>query len=228
MNKRQILGATMACLMLSACQADKPKEAGAADFAILLDHSNSFDLRTNASLREKVAVSVRAKLLGGEMRLGDRVVILRIGERSTDLALADVIPLDRKHRPIAVANEAYRRIMELGESGEAAQRQTNILFPLQNSGIKCPGGHGIVVIVSDAIETGPEFSDWRGLISGKAQLPAPTGKPLTGCRVHMIGVGLTSEGTEQLTSEEIAALSSAWRRWLSAAGALDVSITVGF
>jgi hypothetical protein len=218
-----------ACILLSACQPDAPPLPQPADHVVLLDDSASFGLRTNALLRENAAGRVRRELLANGMRLGDRVLIYRIGRRRTEGVLPEVLASDRQHRPVAVANEVYRRIIAMGDDPKGGEDQTNILFPLQNGGFNCgPDGRGTNITVTDGIEDGPSFSDWRGLIAGKTQLPAPHGKPLLNCRVRMIGLGLTAEGTQQLSSDEISALSAAWRRWLTEAGATDISISVGF
>jgi hypothetical protein len=224
-----VVSVAPALILMSACQSAITPSSQPADHVVLLDDSRSFGLRTNAVLRGKAALRVRAALLASGMQLGDRALIYRIGRRRTEEVLPEVLPLDRQHRPLAVANEVYRRIMAMGDDPTGGEDQTNILFPLQNGGFHCgPDGRGTVISITDGIEDSSTFADWRGLIVGKAQLPAPIGKPLLNCHVQMIGLGLTAEGTQQLSSGQIAALSAAHRLWTTNAGAADISISIGF
>ncbi|MCP1469481.1 hypothetical protein J3E64_001156 [Sphingobium sp. OAS761] len=228
MSLHRLIG--LGCLMLAACD-DKPdiRPMRPAQHVLAIDDSGSFGIRTNAMLRERVARKMRAEMLASDMQLGDKVKLYFIGRRRTELVLPQIMLLDRQHRPLAVANEVYRRIMAMGDHPEQAQNESNILFLLSNGGFDCgPDGRGALIAATDLLVEEPEFSDWRSLVSGKAQLPAPLGTPLKGCRARIFGAGLTGEGQRQLTSQEIATLSSAVRSWLLAAGASDVSISSGF
>lgn len=228
MSKCRLVG--LACLMLAACKGEPDiKSMLPAQHIVAIDDSGSFDIRTNATLRERVARNVRAEMLASDMQLGDTVKLYFIGRRRTELVLPEIMALDRQHRPLAVVNEVYRRIIAMGDHPEEAQNESNILFLLSNGGFDCGSeGRGTLIAATDFLVEEPEFSDWRGLISGKTQLPRPLGKPLKGCRTRIFGTGLTGEGQRQLTSLEIATLSSAVRAWLLAAGASDISISSGF
>lgn len=141
--------------------------------------------------------------------------------------MPDVLPINRQHSLLAVANEVFRRIVAMDENAGNGENQTSILLPLEHGGIACgPDGRGLVIGIGDFLEESETFSNWPGQIAGTSHLPAPHGKPMANCRVLLLGL-LAGEGPV-LSSDEFAALSADWKRWMTDAGAREVSISPGF
>ena len=92
------------------------------------------------------------------------------------------------------------------------QNHTNILAFLDNvsQSIGCAKLPTTVILATDGLED----SEYARLKSSAAHLPAPEGKPFSGCvELQMLGIG---QGTK--SPKETVRLRQEWSRWAKAAG----------
>lgn len=217
-------------LLLSCCGPSDRSDVQPADFVIMRDLSTSAPLSTDRAFAARAAQRVESDLLRQHPMLGDRVLVLAIGARSTHTAIAWEIPLNRQNRPSAAAALVGRVIAATPDSPDRGQAATDILFSLLHTGFSC-SARGMIWVVSDGLQSDDrDFSRPSGLLNGSADLPAPEARRLRGCRIRWLGMGLTSSGTEQFSSAQLTKLEGAWRRWLIAAGVQpsDIEIISGF
>ncbi|MCP4184885.1 MAG: hypothetical protein GY761_16460 [Hyphomicrobiales bacterium] len=85
----------------------------------------------------------------------------------------------------------------------------------------CSSGNTRVIVFTDGVQWDSKI-DGRDFMAGRVKLPKPTGTPLTGCHVEMLGVGQlkvsqNSDGLAELIIPQ-------WEAWLEEAGAESVRV----
>ncbi len=224
-------GMLLAGTLFAASCADSPPETKRADdvqpadYVIMRDKSATTAIASDTDYAAKAGRKVASDFLSFNPMLGDQVKLFDFGVRTTGTVTSRDIRLNRNARPPAVAALIRDTIADTPNDPDIGQGETNILFPLVHGDFKC-SDRGHLWLLTDALESSAAFANIDGLLSGEVDLPVPVGQPLLGCRVTVIGLGLTGDNQGQLTSAQITALADAWRRWFIAAGVAPEHITI--
>jgi hypothetical protein len=215
-------------MLAAACAKNRP-DPQPADFVFVLDKSATSPLSNDEKFAALMGQKMHDALLAEHPILGDRTVILNAGKRDTKGAISRKVPINRQYPAPAVARYVQQVIARQPHSPDNRQDESSILFTLTHGDFKCTPGRGRVWVISDMLNNDVDFSDVRGLLAGTAQLPPQEGKPLAHCRVSVVAIGLTADGTMQLSSAQISDLIAAYRLWFVRAGVApgDLDFTTG-
>ena len=159
------------------------------------------------------------------MKPGDTIMLHSLGTAGTASRQIDIeITLGRKpkNRARRIASQLGRLVASLPKlvaKGQLKlQNRTNIIGYLVTlaPSLDCRNQPTTLRIFSDSIEWST-FISGDDLLSGKKDLPAPSGEILKGCHVSMHGVGQQSEklGTD---ARWFVRLRDQWTKFFDAAG----------
>jgi hypothetical protein len=192
--------------------ASAEQPAQASQITIFLDTSGSSPLPASVPFADQAASFVANRITQRGM-IGDKIAIYKIGGRSIQNLVPNIVSITHKARPAKVAQAVGKAIASIPNSPELVEDSTSALYTVEVANISCVG-RSEVIIITDGLDTGPE-SDMNGVLSGTSQFRAPPSRYLTGCRVTLLGVGAGSN----LTADQHAHLKAAWKTYIQAAGA---------
>jgi len=200
-----------------AIQADYLQQAQIAPqrLVIAIDLSKSNPLIDDPDFAAKVGARVADEVRG--LGFASEVHVRTFGNydaESNNFHYDTVLSV--RNRPEQVAAEVQKLIagtpMLVQQGKWHAQGHTNILAFMDNvsQAIGCSGLPTTIVLASDGIED----SEYARLEHGDAHLPAPDGKPFSGCaELQILGLG---EGDR--SPSETVRLRGEWSKWSHAAG----------
>lgn len=190
---------------------------------VAFDISDSAPVAINEALANDAAS--RIQWLVANLEPGDEVKLRSLGmaglavtQISIDIALGRK-PRTRPDKIAPVVGNLIRSFPARVQRGELKiQNQTNIIGFLEalSPSLDCERQPTHIVIFSDGIEWSTQVRG-NDLVSGKADLPPPSGPILQGCDVEMRGVGQQTAalGTD---SRWFPRLRSQWTQFFEAAG----------
>ena len=215
--------------VLSACSASMPSKNlnGAkkpANFYYEVDVSDSTENMNNPVVAKAVADRIAADARK-MVQLGDTIHVYEAGARTAERMVA--------HPPFATdynlrVPAAVTKLTEQMDAIAARYRReggdtsTNLLLTLQSMKPECTP-RSTVVLVTDALEESDAVSTTRALNANRpVLLPAPSSKFLAGCRVVLVGFGLTgdpeSDKGQLLPETMLGNLRRGWLTYLQQAG----------
>lgn len=228
--------ALMSTVLSAALLSGAPSIAVASENGLLVigkDNSDSFSLFVNPAIARSAGKTV--ELLVRDMKPGDRVRVLSFGLAGVATRQIDIeIEIGRKARTrprrVAEALGAFvRSLPGRVERGEIeVQNRTNIIGFIEGlaPSLDCETTPTRILLFSDGIEWSTQV---RGddLLSGRADLPAPSGPILKGCVIEMRGLGqqTTELGTD---SRWFPLLRDQWSVFFAAAGAASFTAYAEF
>lgn len=196
----------------------------AANAYILYDVSTSPATVADPSVREAAARRLTDDFKR-EARLGDTVLLYEAGSRAAERMVAHPPIVTGYNLRVPAALAKLRQ--EIAAVTDRVQTQggdgsTNLLLSLETIQPSCTP-RSSVAIVSDGIEESDGYSTSKALMADKSvDLPPPPGRYLAGCKVTMLGFGLTVDPSvghgALLPTKSLAALRQGWLSYLQAAG----------
>ncbi|WP_067734188.1 hypothetical protein [Novosphingobium naphthalenivorans] len=222
-------------LALAACSGapaptDAPHTSEPAQLTVIDDVSES----TAAHIDPAVAKAAQQRIAGlaGQMQLGDSIIVYEAGARSAERMIAHpAIVTDYNLRIPAAAAKLEQQLQEIAArfDAEGGDDQTNLLLALETIRPSCTP-RSTVVLMTDGMEVSDAYSASQALVAGEpVNLPPPPGEYLAGCRVVMLGFGLTidpsAEAPQILPASMLISLRQAWTAYLQAAGVKPADMT---
>ncbi len=198
-----------------------PVTAEAKSLDLRVDASQSAPIFRNEAYAQVIARSAAREVL--RMQAGDTVSLRSFGAVGLENLTRYEVRLSRRtNPPERVARIVAARIMRMANGGVRPQGTTEIVAMLQWGRFNCQAGDHIW-IASDGIETGMVRSS-QALLNGREQLPSPRAGSLTNCRVSMVGIGQTDQGS--VTSRQVNTLIAAWQSFMRKAGARFTPVAI--
>ena len=183
----------------------------------------SISSAVNDAVFARKAGAVVGDAIHRDALLGDDIAILPVGVRSVESSVATTLTLGPAYRQDDAAQTVGDLIASLPGRPDAKQPGTNLIYALENAGIQC-GGRGTVTIISDGRDSSLDVND-AAIIDGTGSLPAPTTKYLHGCKITVLGIGL-SVTDHPLTNAQTINLKNAWMQYFVRAGADPSRVTL--
>lgn len=189
--------------------------AMAKNLTIGLDLSGSNPLLQSEEFVERVCIEVKKIIL--PLKNGDVVYVKSFGamEAKENLRVTPM-HIHRRQRTAQVGDAVCNYLKTLPTMQGVAQSSTNILAWLEFSSTLDCANEGVVLGITDGIESSTVI-DGSDLLSGAKTLPAPD-VDLQGCNVTFYGMGAGRQYAE------IKNLSKAWTSWFKKAGASFTAI----
>ncbi len=193
----------------------------AKDLIIGIDISDSAPIAMEKHIADRAAKLASSRIAA--MKRGDSVKIRSLGLYGTAAQTIYMnARLSRKARPHKVARNIHqliRSLPSLAKKGRIKlQTETNIIGFLEvvAPSLDCKTTPTTILILSDSIEHSAYISG-RELLSGKKQLPSPSGPILAGCTLEMRGM---AQQHKKLKSDPrwFARLRKNWARFAKSAG----------
>lgn len=213
---------------LSACSGsqsknENPLPSKSAHHTVILDVSASSAAMGDVVLSDAVQHRITTDLKKS-VKLGDSIRYYEAGARNADRMVARLnlvtgyglrVPAALTKLAEAMSDTATRFRADGGDGG------TNLLLAMEAIQPDCSPG-STLTMESDGIEESEAYSTTAALnAGGPVNLPAPSSRYLTGCRVRFIALGLTGGMTGQhqlLPANQLDALRKGWSTYLKAAG----------
>ncbi len=216
-----IYSVATATLLLGSSVTANAKQQNTVVFAF--DISDSAPVAINPNIARSAGNYVQEYILG--MKPGDVVKIRTLG---TAGVAAQQVYINAKlgkkanSRPRRIAPQIGKLVRSLPQRVKSGaikiQHRTNIMGFLEALGpsLDCQKSPTTIVIFSDGIEWSSQVNG-NELLSGKKELPAPSGLILKGCIVEMRGLGQQNIrlGTD---SRWFPLLRTQWKKFFTAAG----------
>ena len=148
-----------------------------------------------------------------ELEEGDTVVVQTIGELSGKNLDVFRRRIDRRQPKEKVIREVALYLRSFEDREIAKQLDTNLLGYFYLYKRDCAAGDRIF-LVTDGLESSSLVDD-GDFLQGKASLPSPSSKFLSGCHVHMFGI---AQQSDRLTLTSVLHIVDEWTRWTTEAG----------
>jgi hypothetical protein len=182
---------------------------------VLADLSASNPIVSSETYAQLIAFRVSEAILA--MNYGDHVSFTTFGNLRLDDQLRVRVRLTKKNKPEAVAQKIAQLIMSIPSGNIDAQKSTEIVAQLEWGAFDCAASDQILV-ETDGIEASGFVPSPKKLLNGSVALPEPM-EPgyLEGCKVTMLGVGKTENGS--WPGPQVRNLMKAWKIYMAAAKA---------
>lgn len=196
----------------------------AANNYILYDVSESAGSVADPAVRDAVGRRLSDDFKR-DIRLGDTLLLYEAGSRAAERMVAHppIVTGYSLRVPAALA-KLRREIAAVADrvGAQGGDDSTNLLLALETIQPRCTARSSITV-VTDGVEESDSYSTARALMTGKSVvLPLPPSHYLAGCKVTLLGFGLTVDSSsgraELLPAASLTALRQGWVNYLQAAG----------